>query len=123
MPREVHEHFTVDPDNPDGPGIPTGYTIVTRESPWDDDTRARAIALTEREDSICKCGCGRPIAETLQKDQAYRVHVVRCAAGRAIDQVRRLDRDKHKNDPSWDDGLHYRAEPVELPDRTADDDD
>lgn len=114
MPKEVHEHWAVDPDDPENGEKHklTGYTIITRESPWDEDTRARALALTEHEDSLCKCGCGRPAIETLRKDVIYDVRGVRCAAGRAIDHQRRLDREAHKDDPTWDDGLHYYAEPA-----------
>lgn len=90
-----------------------GYTIVTRESEWDDDTRDRALGLAEYQNSLCGCGCGRPAAETIDGKTLYRVHNVVCEAGRAMERVRRDERKKHEKDPSWDDGRHFFVVPAD----------
>lgn len=110
-PREVHETY-------DAAGNLTGTVIVTRESAWDDEQRAAAIALTEYDDSICGCGCGQPILEAYSGKQAYKVDSFTCSAGRALDRVRRQKRDdaeKSNRPDGWDDGLHYYVIPVETP--------
>lgn len=108
MPTEVHEHFDAD-------GNPTGHTVVTRESPWDDTSRDRALALHAYETDMCKCGCGRPASESYGTTQSYKVHSFFCAAGRAIEQIRRRDKEqaeREKRPEGWNDGIHYYAEPV-----------
>lgn len=109
MPREVHETYAHNPDDPQNPTL-TGYVVVTRESPWDDKTRARALALTEYEDSICPCGCGLP-RETAWKKQAFKVDHFVCYAGQAIEVLKDMHREEHKDD-AWFRGRHYFAVPV-----------
>lgn len=93
----------------------TGTTVVTRESPWDETSRQRAMALHAYESGLCKCGCGRPAAESYDSKQVYRVDSFTCTAGRAIEIVRRQEAEqaKKENRPDdWNAGLHYYAEPV-----------
>lgn len=108
MPAEVHEHYDAD-------GELTGTTIVTRESPWDEESRQRALALNAYENGLCKCGCGRPAAESYNDKQAYRVNSFTCQAGRAIETVRHKEADdakRAKKPDGWNYGRHYYAEPV-----------
>lgn len=113
MPAEVHEHYVLeDPEDPRS-GRLTGYTVITRESEWDDDTRERALALASYDNGLCGCGCGRPAEETLNDESFYRVHQITCQAGRAIERIRRRDYEKNKDTEGWDDGLHYVAVPVD----------
>jgi hypothetical protein len=114
MPREVHETYTLNPKDPDGEPILTGYVVIARESEWDDNSRQRAIALTEYEDSVCRCGCGLP-REIAHKKQAFDVDTVVCYAGRAMKQLEDIDREKHKDDPAWFYGRHYVAWPAKPP--------
>jgi hypothetical protein len=112
VPREVHETYATNPDDPDGEGIRTGYVVVARESEWDDTTRARALALVEYEEGLCSCGCGLPREQAYLK-QPFMVHKVTCYADKAIQSRRRADRELHEKDkPGWDDGLHYVAVPA-----------
>jgi hypothetical protein len=105
----VHEHF-VD-------GVKTGETIVTRESLWDDSARGRALALIAHEDSLCKCGCGLPVVDG-HKKQLFKVHEVRCWAGRAVkvheaavraEAEREAKQAKQDLDPTWNAGTYYYA--------------
>lgn len=58
MPWERHDHFDAD-------GNPTGYTIVSRESEWDDAQRERMQALVEYERGVhATCGLHDSIAKT-----------------------------------------------------------
>jgi hypothetical protein len=107
---EVHEHYNA-------VGIKTGETIVTRESLWDDSARGRALALIAHEDSLCKCGCGLPVVDG-HKKQLFKVHEVRCWAGRAIkvheaavraDAEREAKQAKQDLDPTWNAGTYYYA--------------
>lgn len=111
MPREVHETYEIDPDDPENQDKHrlVGYVVITRESPWDDNTRARALALTEYEDSLCSCGCGLP-REVAHNDQPFRVDSFKCYASRAI----RLAKEKlHKKHPDeWFEDRHFFASPV-----------
>jgi hypothetical protein len=62
---------------------------------------------------MCGCGCGRPADES-RKKIPYIIREARCYAGRALDQHRRTEREKHKDAPEgWDDGIHYYAEPAD----------
>lgn len=77
MPREVHEHQ--DPD-----GNTTGYTVITRESPWDDAMRQAAYALWRHENPVrCPCGCGQPAELTLNPDSVWKVDTYQCTATKA----------------------------------------
>ena len=103
----------------------TGTTVVTRESPWDETSRARALALHAYEADLCKCGCGRPASESYGTQQVYLVDSFTCAAGRAIAIKRKADEDQAKKDKKpegWNYGRHYYAEPVKPErDKGADD--
>jgi len=105
----VHEHY-------DATGkVKTGITVVTRESPWDEQSRGRALKLAEHEAGICKCGCGLPIDVAHDPTQVFGIERIKCRAGKAIHKVRRADEAAAKaaNKPDgWDDGLHYSATPM-----------
>lgn len=108
MPQEVHEHY-------DNEGVRTGYTVVTRESAWDDASRERALALTVYEDGTCGCGCGLSMAEAHDPAQAWIVDKFTCYAGRALRQIERQEADQAETARSpdgWADGLHYFVRPV-----------
>lgn len=110
MPTEIHEHY-------DAEGNPTGTTVITRESAWDDASRERAIALREHEAATCNCGCGRPIREAYDPKQAYTVRHFTCQAARAMDVVRRKDDEEAKRlqkPEGWNAGRHYYVEPAEV---------
>lgn len=115
MPREVHEHYEVTDGDPETAEL-VGYTYVTRESEWDDETRARALALAAFEGGLCPCGCGRQASEVFNPNQPYLVHEAVCAAGRAIARVRRDKAKANEEKPGWDDGLLLWAEPVDIDD-------
>lgn len=85
--------------------------------------RARAMRLQEHEDSICKCGCGLPMAEA-HKAQPIKVEKFTDYAARAIEAEKRRDRLKAEKEFGKDkipdghfDGVHYYAvlpDPSEL---------
>lgn len=104
----MHQHY--DPDD-----NLTGYTIITRESPWDDESRRRALALAEYENSICQCGCGLPVDVAFDDAQAFKVDTIVCRAGKAKAQVERKTREAHEKDPNgaWSDGLYHYVVPVD----------
>ena len=105
----MHDHY-------DANDVRTGYTVVERESPWDDETRARAVALTDYESSFCGCGCGQPRDVAYDKNQAFKVETFTCYAGRARDRVSRQDHEaaeREKRPEGWTDGLHYTVIPHE----------
>lgn len=94
-------------------------TVVHRESPWDNESQARAMRLIEHEDSLCPCGCGHPVAVAHDPDRYWFVDDFTCYAERAREGERRKKRDQAKdaNRPDgWDDGLHYTVRPYD-PDR------
>lgn len=106
MPIEVHEHF-------DDNDVRTGYTVITRESAWDDESRARALALAQYESGLCRCGCGLPVEVGQRTDQAFLVDDIVCQAGKALDRVTREAREKHEKDPAWWDGRRHYVTPVD----------
>jgi hypothetical protein len=104
----VHEHY-------DAEGELTGTTVVTRESAWDEDSRARAVALQTYEADLCKCGCGQPASEAYDPTQVYKVDSFVCQAARAIELgkkeiAKKAEQDRWKK--GWEIGRHYYAEPV-----------
>jgi hypothetical protein len=104
----VHEHYDAD-------GVLTGTTVVTREPEWDETSRKRAFDLHAYENGLCRCGCGRPAAESYDPNQVYRVDHFTCRAGRAIEIVRQQEAAQAKRDKlpdDWNYGRHYYAEPV-----------
>jgi hypothetical protein len=117
VPREVHETYSVDPNDPDAEPVRTGYVVVVRESEWDDASRDRALELTEYEETLCQCGCGLPMRIAHDPEQAkklgFMVHEYKCYAAKAVAQHRRKKQEAHKESPEgWDDGLHYFAVPA-----------
>ncbi len=99
----MHEHF-------DAEGRRTGHTVITRESEWDEETRARALTLAEFENNQCPCGCGQSIAVATDERRAFRVQTFKCLARRAIKQHERAEADKAeqtKRPKGWDDGITY----------------
>jgi hypothetical protein len=108
VPREVHETYTVNPDDPDAEAVLTGYVVVTRESEWDENSRARALGLVDYEESLDRVS-GLPRAEAYRK-QPFMVHTVTNYAEKAVQAQKRKDREAHKKDADgWDDGLNYVA--------------
>lgn len=104
MPREVHEYR-------DPGGALLGTITVHRESVWDDIAREQAVGLFEYDEGICSCGCGLPRSEA-HVDQAFIVDTEKCFAARAVEQVKRKNREdaeRRKLPEGWDDGLHYFA--------------
>lgn len=105
----MHEHF-------DAAGVLTGTTVVTRESPWDDDSRGRALRLAEYTDSLCGCGCGLPITESRDATRAMFVESHVCYARRAIESVSRADEKaarKADKPDGWADGVIYTVVPLD----------
>jgi hypothetical protein len=70
-------------------GIQTGYTVVTRESVWDESARARAIALQEHEESVNRFNV--PLSEAY-KAQPFRVEKVVDYSERAVAAAERAAR-------------------------------
>lgn len=67
------------------------------------------LRLQEYEDTLCRCGCGLPIA-VAHKSQAFKVDHYTCYAGAALERVRREENeraDKANRPEGWDDGRHY----------------
>lgn len=110
MPTEVHQHFDAE-DNE------IGHTVITRESPWDDESRGRALRLAEYDAGICSCGSGLPIVECL-KDQTFLVDHTVHYGKRALDKVIAAE-DKaaeQQNRPAgWNDGWTWHVK-VHKPD-------
>lgn len=116
MPREVHEQWTVNPEDPDDRTL-AGVTVVVRESPWDDESRQKAIDLIEYEESLCHCGCGLP-REVAWKKQPFMVHEAVCYAGKAIAELQEVHRKKHEQTGDYEAfmrGRHYFAAPAKEP--------
>lgn len=68
---------------------------------------------------MCRCGCGQPAHVSADPEQAFRVDVATCYAGRARaqeDRRRRDDAKKHNKPEGWDDGQHLVVSPVDLND-------
>lgn len=75
------------------------------------------MALAELEETRCACGCGQPIQVAADPEQAFRVDVATCYAGRARarEERRRRENAKHENRPEgWDDGQHLVVSPADL---------
>lgn len=104
MAEEVHEHF-------DAEGTLTGITVVTRTSLWDDNSRARAMRLSDYQATICSCGCGLPYAVSHDKDQGFIVDSSVCYAQRALSQVREAETKKNEHNPKWAIGRHHYVLP------------
>lgn len=105
----MHEHFDAD-------GNPTGTTVVTRESMWDDESRGRALRLHEYERSICGCGCGLPRRIAHDPKQVFKVETTTCRASKARAQVERAEARaaEDQNRPEgWSDGLQFFAIPID----------
>lgn len=114
-PTEVHEHQVV--DDATGAVTVTGFTVVHRESEWDDAARERAIELVEWERGECPCGCGHRASETLGADAAvFDVRKFTCAAERAKAITKRAWEKAHEGQPEgWADGVVHYAVPVDDP--------
>lgn len=103
----MHEHFDADWN-------PTGYTVVTRESAWDDATRRRAEAYALYLRGICPCGCGQPVEKAWDPEQVWSVDHYTCYAARARARVDRDAAKRHEKAPEgWDDGRHSYVIPVD----------
>lgn len=107
----MHEHY-------DAEGRLTGTTVVTRETAWDEETRARALALADYENSLCGCGCGLPVETAYDKTKAFKVDRLVCQAGRARQRVQReayrqAESQQAAHPEGWDDGLYFIVNAVE----------
>lgn len=70
------------------------------------------MALILDEESICPCGCGQYVDQSMSRDWNWDVNHRKCYAGAALDQVRReFDRD-YKDDPGRHDGRLWSVRPV-----------
>lgn len=96
----MHEHF-------DAAGNKTGHTVVTRESLWDDSSRARAMRLHDYERSICTCGCGLPYAVSHNPKTPLVVDSQVCYAQRTLTDIRERETEQHKDDQTWSMGRHH----------------
>jgi hypothetical protein len=112
VPREVHETYATNPDDPDGEGILTGYVKVVRESEWDDTTaRGRSLSSSTRR----ACATAGAVSRATRRTSSSRSWCTRSPATRTRRSRarRRADRELHEKDkPGWDDGLHYVAVPA-----------
>ena len=98
----MHEHYDVENNL-------TGTTVVTRESLWDDASRARAFRLFEYDKSI-DSETGLPI-EDAYRDQPFLVeHRTVNYAARAIARKRAEHAEDHKDDDHWFEGRRYFAQ-------------
>ena len=75
-------------------------TVVTRESPWDDETRDRVLSHAERKRLTCRCGCGQLATESVGSEDPWFVDFYVCEAGRALE----LKQAEHRKDAEDDDG-------------------
>jgi hypothetical protein len=100
---EVHEFYNA-------AGIKTGHAVVTRESMWDEMSRARALRLQEHEDSVNRFGLSRAEAH---KAQPFKVEKSTDYSERAVAAAERADRVKAekanngKLPDGYGDGVHY----------------
>lgn len=97
----------------------TGTTVVTRESPWDDASQERALELAAYEETLCRCGCGQSVQVAADPEQAFKVEVATCYAGRAKareERRRKADAKEQNKREGWDDGQHLVVVPVDLDD-------
>lgn len=74
------------------------------------------LRLAAYKDTLCRCGCGLPLAE-VRKVQPFLVDHYTCNADKAMKRKRRADEaeaKKNKWSEHWADGRHYF---VTLPER------
>lgn len=109
----MHRHFDMN-------DVQTGYTIVTRESLWDDSARARATRLQEYEESVNRFGI--PLVEAY-KAQPFKVEQFTDYSERAVLAITRADRAKAEREnggtvpEGYGDGVNYHPilpDPSEL---------
>lgn len=96
----------------------TGFTVVHRESEWDDAARERATELSEWENGECPCGCGQRAEYTLVKDgpKVWDIRTLTCQAERAKQRVKRDWEQRNEGQPEgWADGVVHYAVPVDDP--------
>lgn len=108
----MQEHFDVD-------GNPTGHTVVTRASLWNDSARARAIKLIEHEDSID--GFTRlPVQEAFTEqpfvvDHSVNYAEIQIARHKKTVKAEAAEAAKKaggKLADDWDTGFHYHVRPA-----------
>lgn len=94
MSEEVHIHYDVE-------GNEAGRTVVTRQSPWDDEQREIALDMQSYERQLCP-SCHGHMSKTMDASVARDVQHehVECLDCKAIDQVRAAH---HKNSGHTDD--------------------
>ena len=78
---ERHEHF-------DTEGNPTGVTIVTRESEWDDEARMQAFEAWEYERLTRRCGHHPATAFDATHGRLVEHQRLVCEDCRAVEQAR-----------------------------------
>lgn len=69
----------------------TGYTVVVRESEWDDLERDKMLALTQYEAGICDCGLHESVAD---RDPEIELVTRRCPICAGLAQQMRVMHDK-----------------------------
>lgn len=108
VPREIHEHFN-DADER------TGYTVVHRETEWDEATRDRVVRAQEYEQSICSCGCGQPKEIAWDPTfEPWEVDDFTCYARKALETVRRAFEESHRDSMAGaSDGVYHFVAPAE----------
>lgn len=108
----MHEHQI---KHEDGTVETTGFTVVHRESEWDETTRERVQRLTDYEQSLCPCGCGVPIDQAWDPFfEPWSVDSFTCYARRALERVRRNWEKKHEGQgEGWADGIDHFVVPAE----------
>lgn len=108
---EKQEHFDAD-------GRLTGWTVVTRHSPWDAYARGEALADAIRRERI-HAGCGNDVDKAFSTDTKWLVdHTLVCQACATRDMVMRQLTKEHENDkpsrftPMWADGRLVTVRPA-----------
>lgn len=70
VPQEHHEHYDAD-------GNLTGYTVISRESEWDEDEVTKLIELRIYDAGVCS-GCGYHKSLTGDLDNLFAIEVDHC---------------------------------------------
>jgi hypothetical protein len=97
-------------------------TVIYREPEWNDEDRAKALALLEWEQGGCQCGCNQRLEDVYNPKQAWMIHTVKCTARVMIEKTKRQDMDKARRQypdgklpDGWNDGVRYFAVKADTP--------
>lgn len=66
----------------------TGWTVVTRETEWDDRQRDRLLALGLYESGVCECGFHRKVAS--DTDNLFTFQTETCPVCRGVARMSRM---------------------------------